>query len=223
MLFVCPIAFAFPKEAVDLNLTYSADSIELAQDSLHTVKKGETLYSIAKSKETTVALLKAWNNLTNSEIQAGQTIRILSPNKEEIILSEETPKLAEVVLEDSVHVVEKGEYISGIAEKYNLEIKDISIWNKLTSPDRIYPGQELKLYPVENIPIDSLRVTKEIPVVKDSLIGKTISIQTTSKSDTTAISGEKPRQQDTAVNSNLSYDFNPGGVKTLLNVLVLVL
>jgi|GEM_PF-4202622 len=228
MLFVSPFASTFPKEAVDFNLTYSADSIKLNQDSLYTVKKGETLYGIAKSKETTVALLKAWNNLTNSEIQAGQKILVVDPNSEKTNLVEEISNLPKVSSKDSIHVVVKGEYISGIAKKYNLDVKNIAVWNKLKSPDRIYPGQELKLYPVEIIPIDNLLVLKEIPIVineADSIKDETVAVNIDGNNDTTAIpaTNDGSTKQDTAVNSNLSYDFNPGGVKTLINVLILVL
>ena len=42
----------------------------------HRVKSGETLYSIAKHYDITVASLKDWNHLRNNMIQVGQRLTI---------------------------------------------------------------------------------------------------------------------------------------------------
>lgn len=47
-----------------------------AQDLVHTVKKKETLYSISKQYQVTVAELKAWNNLSSNTIKIGQELRV---------------------------------------------------------------------------------------------------------------------------------------------------
>jgi membrane-bound lytic murein transglycosylase D len=44
---------------------------------VHRVKRGETLFSIAKRYGTTVALVRQWNRLRGSAIQAGQRLTIL--------------------------------------------------------------------------------------------------------------------------------------------------
>ena len=44
---------------------------------VHRVKRGETLFSIAKLYRTTVASLKQWNRIRGSVIQAGQRLTIL--------------------------------------------------------------------------------------------------------------------------------------------------
>ena len=43
----------------------------------HRVKRGETLFSIAKLYQTTVSALKQWNRITGSAIKAGQRLTIL--------------------------------------------------------------------------------------------------------------------------------------------------
>jgi membrane-bound lytic murein transglycosylase D len=43
---------------------------------VHRVKRGETLYSIAKRYDTTVASLKEWNKLRNNSIQVGQRLTV---------------------------------------------------------------------------------------------------------------------------------------------------
>lgn len=46
----------------------------------HRVKRGETLFSIAKLYHTTVDAVKQWNRLTGSAIKAGQRLTILRPD-----------------------------------------------------------------------------------------------------------------------------------------------
>jgi membrane-bound lytic murein transglycosylase D len=46
---------------------------------VHRVKRGETLFSIARLYRTTVASLQQWNRLRGSAIQAGQRLTILRP------------------------------------------------------------------------------------------------------------------------------------------------
>jgi membrane-bound lytic murein transglycosylase D len=46
---------------------------------VHRVKRGETLFSIARLYRTTVAALQQWNRLRGSAIQAGQRLTILRP------------------------------------------------------------------------------------------------------------------------------------------------
>jgi LysM repeat protein len=44
---------------------------------IHRVKRGETLFSIARLYRTTVASLRQWNRITGSAIQVGQRLTIL--------------------------------------------------------------------------------------------------------------------------------------------------
>ena len=44
---------------------------------IHRVKRGDTLYSIAKRYDTTVDELKEWNRLRGSAIQIGQRLTII--------------------------------------------------------------------------------------------------------------------------------------------------
>ena len=46
------------------------------QKATHTVRRGETLYSIARRYRTSVASLKAWNGLVGNSIQAGKRLTV---------------------------------------------------------------------------------------------------------------------------------------------------
>jgi LysM repeat protein len=43
----------------------------------HLVSRGESLYSIAKKYNTTIQKLKSLNNLSNSNIKAGQKLKVI--------------------------------------------------------------------------------------------------------------------------------------------------
>ena len=46
------------------------------QDSTHKVVKGDTLYSISKRYNTTIALIQDINNLEGTELQIGQILQL---------------------------------------------------------------------------------------------------------------------------------------------------
>ncbi len=46
-----------------------------------------------------------------------------------------------------VHVVQRGDTLIKIAFTYRLDWRDLVAWNRLSNPDRIYPGQRIRLTP----------------------------------------------------------------------------
>jgi membrane-bound lytic murein transglycosylase D len=68
-----------PATSADVLLASRSVGVEKAErpapaDTMHRVKRGETLFSIAKRYGTTVALLKEWNGLRGNLIQIGQRL-----------------------------------------------------------------------------------------------------------------------------------------------------
>ncbi|MGQ9811753.1 MAG: LysM peptidoglycan-binding domain-containing protein, partial [bacterium] len=98
----------------------------------HTVKRGETLASIARKYSTTVSTLAAANGLSKgAKLRVGQVLLVPS----------EAPSAGSST--SGFHVVKRGETLSGIAAAYGIRLKDLVEWNGLKSPDRIYPGQRI--------------------------------------------------------------------------------
>ena len=83
--------------------------------STYTVKKGDTLYGIAKKYNTTIDNLKKQNNLTSNTLSIGQILKII-PTKLE-----------------SNYTIEKGDTLYGIANKYNTTIDKLKELNNLTT------------------------------------------------------------------------------------------
>ena len=98
---------------------------------IYTVKKGDTLYSIANRFNTTVATIKELNNLVGNSLSVGQ----------KIILPEEE-------LSENMYIVKPGDSLYSIARRYNTTIDVIRSLNNLTS-DTLSIGQILVLRPEE--------------------------------------------------------------------------
>ena len=91
------------------------------------VKKGDTLYQIAKKNNTSVAKLKKLNNLSSNTLTIGQTLLI--PSSEE---------------EYFIYIVVKGDTLYQIAKKNNTTIDEIKKLNNLTT-NTLKIGQKLKI------------------------------------------------------------------------------
>ena len=99
----------------------------------YTIKKGDTLYTIANKYNTTVDEIKRLNNLINNDLTIGQTLILPSNNIiEEIITPEEN------------YIVKSGDTIYSIARSNNTTIDEIKRLNNLSS-NLISVGQSLIL------------------------------------------------------------------------------
>jgi len=101
---------------------------------IHRIQQGETIYSISKKYRIESQDLKDWNNLADNSIHLGDRLKI-----NQVGLT--TSGTSEV--DWSVHVVESGESLYGIANQHSLEVDSIKAWNYLTSND-IQEGMYLR-------------------------------------------------------------------------------
>lgn len=91
------------------------------------VMAGDTLFSIAKKFNTTVAIIQKFNTIKNKDmIYTGQTILIPQSPPEAII-----------------YTVKSGDSLYLIALKYGTSVENIKAFNYLANPSIIYTGQEL--------------------------------------------------------------------------------
>lgn len=94
-------------------------------DNVYIVKKGDSLWSIARAYNTTVDAIKQANNLTSNIINANQ--RLIIPKGNQI-----------------VHTVVHGDSLWSISVKYNVSINELKSYNNLTS-NVLYSGQKIKI------------------------------------------------------------------------------
>ena len=90
------------------------------------VKKGDTLYSIAKKYNTSVDNLKSINSIITDSLSIGQVLKLPTAD------------------EENTYTVKKGDSLYAIAKEYNTSVDELKKLNNLTS-NTLAIGQVLKL------------------------------------------------------------------------------
>ncbi|RDG21399.1 endolysin [Limosilactobacillus fermentum] len=102
-----------------------------ASGSTYTVRAGDTLSSIASRYGTTTSALARANGISNVNlIYVGQTLKVSGVTTTTTIGS---------------YTVRYGDTLSGIASRYGTSTSTLASINGISNPNRIYPGQVLKL------------------------------------------------------------------------------
>lgn len=101
---------------------------------VYIVKKGDSLYSIAKKYSTTVERIKELNNLKSNLINIGQVL----------IINEVKPISSEVT-----YIVKKGDSLYSISKRYDILVSELKTYNNLLT-NIISIDQILKI-PLQNI------------------------------------------------------------------------
>lgn len=109
-------------------------NIPYAKTGYYTVKKGDSLWSIANAYNTSVNELKSINNLTSNSLSIGQQLKL--PIEE--IIEPDVPSTS------NTYVVKSGDNLYSIAKKYDITVNDLKTINNLTS-NTLSIGQVLKL------------------------------------------------------------------------------
>ncbi|EGQ7697677.1 LysM peptidoglycan-binding domain-containing protein [Vibrio vulnificus] len=101
----------------------------------HTVKSGESLWSIAKANKVGHQALAKWNGMgPRDTLRVGQDLVIWKESSEGAIIR------------TVFYKVRSGDTISAIATKFKVKSNDIVKWNALQNQKYLKPGQQLKLY-----------------------------------------------------------------------------
>ncbi|MFW5709046.1 MAG: LysM peptidoglycan-binding domain-containing protein [Chloroflexota bacterium] len=117
----------------------------------HVVQRGESLTIIAQRYQTTVSQILEANNITNANrIFPGQALNIWTaetpvPSEAAPAPAVEVPQEAAVPTETQVYVVQRGEHLSQIANRFGLDWRVLAQMNEVTDPNRVYAGQELRI------------------------------------------------------------------------------
>ena len=110
----------------------------------YTVARGDTLAAIAARYGTTVANLKAWNDIANENaIYAGQKLTVKATTSSGSSSSGGTSSSsAAPAATPTTYTVRSGDTLSGIAAKYGVSVDQLKAWNNL-SGSTIVVGRSL--------------------------------------------------------------------------------
>jgi membrane-bound lytic murein transglycosylase D len=100
---------------------------------IHYVRKGDSLWIIAKRYGTTVKKIRALNDLRTSRLYIGQQLKIPGFKPEPL------PDTSQL----STYAVQRGDSPFTIAQKHNMSLERLLRINRLTPRSKIFPGQKL--------------------------------------------------------------------------------
>ncbi|OGP74085.1 MAG: hypothetical protein A2W09_09545 [Deltaproteobacteria bacterium RBG_16_50_11] len=107
-----------------------------SEEVIYTIKKGDTLWSIANETGVNIGALSQWNHLhSDKKLIPGDKLKIKA-----VHTTDSNGKEREIV-----YVVKAGDTLADIAQKYNVTVSEIMTWNQLKHADRIFPADRLKL------------------------------------------------------------------------------
>ncbi len=123
------------------------------ESNVHSVKKGETLGSIARKYNVSVNNLKSWNSMKGTNLRIGQKLTLFADagkvekNKPETNSTDKSDKkvVKQTTGKAEYHTVKKGENLGQIAKKYNCTVADLQTWNNLKS-NSLQVNQKLLVY-----------------------------------------------------------------------------
>jgi membrane-bound lytic murein transglycosylase D len=120
----------------------------------YVVQRGDTVSSVARDFDVTMAQVRKWNKLRSSKLRAGRVLVIYSTDvaappltvarTKHPVESSDTPSEAKRVR--VVHRVKKGDTLYAIAANYGTTIDLIRDWNNLSRADSLKVGDRLTIY-----------------------------------------------------------------------------
>lgn len=126
----------------NVNLIYPGQILEIIVNSKieenskvsYRIKKGDTLWEIARKYGVSVQNIVNWNNIKNPNmIYAGNILNLYIKNGGNSIPNSQQ------------YIVKKGDCLWNIAKKYGSTVNELVMNNGIKNPNLIYPGQILKI------------------------------------------------------------------------------
>jgi murein DD-endopeptidase MepM/ murein hydrolase activator NlpD len=126
-----------------LSLLVALPLLAFAQDQIHTVKRGDTLYGLSRKYGTSVQEIQSLNNLQSSNLSVGQRLivkKAAPPPRQESPASVPTIEPSQ----DAYYTIKRGDNLYRVAQSHGVALQDIVDWNDFESSSvAIYPGQRI--------------------------------------------------------------------------------
>ncbi len=123
---------------------YSDNTLACQCNDIYTVQKGDTLYALAKKYSVSVEQLQNANGLTSNLIYAGQKLEVPFKETPSSQPQPKAPTKTESAAQTGTYIVQRGDSLSLLANKYGTSVENIKQANGLQS-DLIRVGQSLAI------------------------------------------------------------------------------
>ena len=192
-------------------------------DVAYVVVRGDSLSVIAERFNTSVARLVSLNQLASSNrIQIGQ--RLLLPQDSQqsatLIAAESAggtvgPAPSETQSADGIYNVRRGDTVSLIAARFNVQESDLLRVNDIRDPHRIYPGQQITLPGFETdtqlVSIDARQLPRppvEVSFAEDRQAGLMVGpvLESVLEDDVVQIVLESSEEQSEVLNQEVAIE-----------------
>lgn len=150
------------------------------------VRKGDTVGELAERFNVTPNQLRNWNNLVNDKLIAGKTIRIHG-NETLTSMGDNVDKNPATFQN---YVIQPGDALGSIAEKFNVSVSDLKTWNKLYR-NKIIAGKSLKIYSDTKVNSSSEQVPVKYANIKSSVKDSKSKTHKVQKGETLSTIAEK--------------------------------
>lgn len=112
---------------------------------LYKVVAGDSLWKISVKFDTSINNLVRWNHvIPTNPLSIGKELVIMKSNKSESELAKITNTGIDIN-RNIFYTVKAGDSLSKIAQKYNVKVKDIRVWNDLNEESILKPGDKLTI------------------------------------------------------------------------------
>ena len=111
----------------------------------YSVRKGDNLWSIAKSQGVKVNDLKRWNNLRSNDLKLGQQLKLQASSAASQSTASARKNNNGGRQQVTYYKVKTGDSLYLIAKRFKVDLKQLQRWNPKASK-HLKPGQSLALY-----------------------------------------------------------------------------
>ena len=141
-----------------LNASYSEPqaAVEAVSTKTYTVRRGDTLFSIAKRAGVKATQIKAWNQLSSDRLALNQKLKLGSGDSQDASTArtakkEVRPATGKIASSKrKQYTVRRGDTLYSIAQRFDVDLDDLRRWNKLSSKARIHPGDKVSIQLAKN-------------------------------------------------------------------------
>ena len=123
--------------------TQSPNNGASANQLSYTVQSGDSLWSIAKKHNTSIANLVKTNRIAPRDIlRIGRTLTVSTAAPVALSTLADPPEITRKI----AYTVRKGDSLARIAKRFGVGITDLAKWNRLKVQEYLQPGQRLTVY-----------------------------------------------------------------------------